>query len=357
MWNEQLSKEEYQKRLGEMKLDTYEVIVGLKKKFEDLKMAAIHRFAHQIKTVDSTGDNLEGVKNSKVCFDASGQIEDSKYVHWAKVNAKDAYDSGPGVGMAEMIYEVFDTGIGNFRNLFGSVIYSSNEIEYAFNCYSCSNLFGCIGLRSKNYCILNRQYSKEEYEALVPKIKKHMQDMPYKDSFGRTYGYGEFFPIDISPFVYNETVAQDYFPLTKDEALKRGYAWRDRETSEYQPTLHAKEIPQKIQDVPDTITKEIITCLHEGSCNDRCARVYRITKEELELYRRLGVPLPRLCFGCRHDARLRMRNPMHLWHRSCMCDKTSHGHSGKCPNEFETSYAPERAEKIYCESCYQKEVL
>ena len=29
---------------------------------------------------------------------------------------------------------------------------------------------------------------------------------------------------------------------------------------------------------------------------------------------------------------------------------------GKCTNEFETSYAPERPEIVYCESCYQKEV-
>lgn len=26
-------------------------------------------------------------------------------------------------------------------------------------------------------------------------------------------------------------------------------------------------------------------------------------------------------------------------------------------NEFETSYAPDRTEKIYCESCYLKEVV
>ncbi|MFH1193084.1 MAG: hypothetical protein V1656_02080 [Candidatus Jorgensenbacteria bacterium] len=33
-----------------------------------------------------------------------------------------------------------------------------------------------------------------------------------------------------------------------------------------------------------------------------------------------------------------------------------HG-GGKCPNEFETSYAPERKEIVYCESCYNAEVV
>ena len=32
-------------------------------------------------------------------------------------------------------------------------------------------------------------------------------------------------------------------------------------------------------------------------------------------------------------------------------------HKGKCPNEFETSYAPDRPEIVYCEQCYQAEVI
>ena len=357
MWNEQLSKEEYQRRLAEMDLSSSTMIVSLKKKFREMYLASIHRFAHQIKTVDSTGDNIDGVKNSKVCFDADGKIEDTKFVHWAKVSAKDVYDSGPGVGMGELMYEVFDTGIGNFRNLFTSVVYSSSNIEYCFNCYGSSDLFGCIALRNKHYCILNKQYTKEEYEELLPKIKAHMMEMPYVDALGREFRYGEFFPSDLSPFAYNETVSQDYFPLTKEKALEMGYRWRDKPKSEYKVTLQAKDIPDSLKDVPESITKEIIGCFHEGNCSDRCAGAYRITPDEFSFYKRLNVPLPRLCFGCRHDERLRLRNPMKLWRRACMCTQENHDHAGKCANQFETSYAPERLEIVYCEGCYQKEVL
>jgi hypothetical protein len=57
---------------------------------------------------------------------------------------------------------------------------------------------------------LNRQYTKEEYELLVPKIiEKMMSDGEW----------GEFFPAILSPFGYNETVAQEYFPLTREELL------------------------------------------------------------------------------------------------------------------------------------------
>ena len=357
MWNEQLSKEEYINRLAELNLESYEIILKLKEKFNELYLKSLHRFINQSKVVNSTGDNLDGVKNCKFCFDATGtRIEDSKYVHWIAHYAKDVYDSGPGIGEGEMIYEAFDTGIGNFRNLFTSVVYNSHDIEYAFNCYGCSNLFGCIGIRNKNYCILNKQYPKEEYETLIPKIKEQMDKIPYVDKRGIIYKYGEFFPVELSPFTYNETVAQDYFPITKEEAIKKGYRWRDRKISEHKITIEAESLPDNLKDISESIVGEIIGCLHKGKCKDRCLRAYKITINELNLYRQLGVPLPRLCFICRHEARLRKRNPMKLWHRTCMCEKKNHEHDGKCQNEFETAFAPDRLEVIYCENCYNKEV-
>ncbi|KKP97183.1 MAG: hypothetical protein US04_C0001G0686 [Candidatus Nomurabacteria bacterium GW2011_GWD2_36_14] len=348
IWNEQFSREEYKSRLEEMNLMDFNVIEKFKLHFKEIYLKSIHRFATQIKCVNSTGENLNGVKNCKSCFDSSGQIEDSKYVHWSKMNLKDTYDSGPGVGMGELMYETFDTGIGNFRNLFTSVVYSSNDIEYCFNCHGSSNLFGCIGLRNKKYCILNKQYTKEEYEELVISIKKQMMEVPYVDKKGIVYKYGEFFPSELSPFCYNETQAQDYFPTTREKALENGYRWRDRKNTEYQITIKAKDLPDNFDDNKIDITKEVIGCLHEENCQDRCKGAYKIIEDELNLYKRLGVPLPRLCFFCRHESRLRMRTPMKLWHRSCMKEG--------CTNEFETSYAPERPEIVYCEKCYQQEV-
>ena len=62
----------------------------------------------------------------------------------------------------------------------------------------------------------------------------------------------------------------------------------------------------------------------------------------------MKIPIPRRCFYCRHEARLKRRNPFKLWHRKCM--------KLGCENEFETSYSPDRPEIIYCEKCYQQEV-
>jgi hypothetical protein len=83
---------------------------------------------------------------------------------------------------------------------------------YCIDCQYSKDCFGCVGLQRKQYCILNKQYTKEEYETLVPKIIEHMKS---------TREWSEFFPIEISPFTYNETVAQEYFPLTKAEVLSK----------------------------------------------------------------------------------------------------------------------------------------
>ena len=83
----------------------------------------------------------------------------------------------------------------------------------------------------------------------------------------------------------------------------------------------------------------------------------------------MNLALPRLCPNCRHYGRREKLNPPKLWHRYCQCagDTSENGiyenlavhhlHvKESCPNEFETSYSPDRSEIVYCEKCYQQEV-
>lgn len=77
---------------------------------------------------------------------------------------------------------------------------------------------------------MNKQYTKEEYDTFLPKIRENMMEMPYLDKEGLIYRYGEFFPAELSPFYYNETVAQDYFPLQKKVVEKLGLLWKEKET-------------------------------------------------------------------------------------------------------------------------------
>ncbi len=216
---------------------------------------------------------------------------------------------------------------------------------------------------------MNKQYTKEEYEQLVEKIKAQMAQVQYVDKRGIAYGYGEFFPSELSTFAYNESVAQEYFPMRRDEAVAAGYLWHDPAERSYNITKPSEELPETIKEVTDDIMKETIGCAHNGTCHDGCVAAFRITPQELLFYRKFNLPLPRLCFNCRHYSRLQQRNPMKLWHRACTCAGTqsenniykntaAHFHgAGHCPNEFETSYAPDRPEIVYCEQCYNGEVV
>ena len=138
--------------------------------------------------------------------------------------------------------------------------------------------------------------------------------------------------------------------MSKEEVLEKGWQWEDNVPGIFgKETIKSDDIPDKIEDVTDEILNEILICME-------CSKNYNIVPNELSFYRKENLPLPRKCPDCRYKKRFHLRMPRQLWSRSCMCDKENHEHIGKCPNQFETPYAPERPEKVYCESCYNKEV-
>jgi len=336
--NKQYSKEEYFSQMDKTKIDSFSELVSLKKEFISLVQQSIHRFANLVKTTSCIGDNISNAKNVKNSFDITVG-EDLKFCV-RTLNIKDSYDV-TGAVTGELFYEAVVGGHEGSGVRFSSNNDTLRDVEYSDWCKNSSNLFGCVGVKNKEYCILNRQYAKNEYEKLRARIIEHMKKMSYLDAKGSKYLYGEFFPITLSPFAYNESMAEEHMPMTKKETIDLGYSWLDPEPSPYTPTITSKELPDDIKSAPDSITKEIIAC-------PSCDRVYRILQSELEFLRQERIALPRKCQECRHKDRFVFRNPLKLWHRKCM--------NKGCANEFETSYAPDRPEIVYCEKCYQREI-
>ncbi|MEW5858188.1 MAG: hypothetical protein AB1861_12530, partial [Cyanobacteriota bacterium] len=365
IFNQPYTKEEYQDKLAEMNLGNRDTIDMLRDRMKELYLKSVHRYANIYRSVDVLGDNIEDSKNCRYCFDLAGNAEDCKYCNWGTFGLKDSYDTGPGTGgRSEMTYEGVSIGVNNANCAFGTIVWYSNDLRYGFNCHNCQHVFGCVSLRDKQYCILNKQYSKEEYQKILPRVIEHMNSMPYRDKQGIEYRFGEHFPIEISPFAYNDTIAQEYFPISESEALRRGYSWSQKEDGGYIISISGKDLPGDVSLVKDDILEKVIGCAHEEKCSHQCPGAYRITPPELDFYRKFGIPLPKLCFNCRHYARLEQRNPMKLWQRKCMCnglDSSSlaakHGHLGACENVFQTPFSEDRAEIVYCEDCYNKEVV
>ena len=355
IFNVQYTKEEYEKKKKEFDFGSYKNLKKFEQDFEKFTLDFPNRYANVLKSTNVTGDNILNSKNAQYSFDLYDGVEDSKYlIHiW---NMKDSYDSYGAGAVASLMYEGVDAGIQSYHQLFSVVCHTCVDTNYTYMCYGSKDIFGCIGLRNKQYCILNKQYTKEEYEVLLPKIIEQMKTLSYKDKKGCLYYYGEFFPSEISPFAYNETIAQEYFTKSQQEIVNSGLTYRVPSEKDYKTTLESRDLPDHIKDIDESILDEIITCPNNGSEITQCTKAYRIIKTELDFLKNNNIALPRYCPNCRHYQRLAKRNPFKLWSRQCMCDKKHNNHEGKCEVEFETSYAPERPEIIYCEKCYQQEV-
>ncbi|EKD76369.1 MAG: hypothetical protein ACD_43C00138G0004 [uncultured bacterium] len=357
IFNQPYSEADYYTELKKYDTGSYRALELIKAKFAELKRQAIHRFAVITNSTNSSGDNLLYVNNTQYSFGTKNQVSDCKYVFNA-LEMTDVYD-GYGVGAkAELLYEAMDSGVDGRMQLFVAVVWGSSNMYYSYNCFNCHDCFGCVGLRNAQYCLLNKPYSKEEYERLLPRLIEQMKAVPFTDKMGRTYRFGEYFPTELSPFAYNETAAQEYFPLTAAETQAQNWQWYNDDRSKNTATIAAADLPDHINEALDSITKETISCLHAGKCKEQCTTLYKIIPSELALLHKKNIALPRLCPNCRHYARLKQRYPLNLWQRRCQCPVQHKTHTpGQCPVEFQTTYNPDRSETVYCEKCYQAEVI
>jgi len=326
IFNEQLTKEEYEKRLSEFNPTNHSSLKAAQDIVNAWMITQPRPAHHNVSTENSTGDFLVNVQHATSCFDCNN-IRDCKYCSNLSESATDCMDYDVWGYHAELLYEVMTSGYNSSHNLFCNDCWADvNDILYCDACFHSSSLFGCVGLKKNTYCILNKQYTKEEYEKLVPKIIEHM----------KKYGeWGEFFPIQNSLFSYNESVAHEYFPCTKEEALTQGWQWRDDEVVENQYLGPIANVPEDIRDIDETICKQILLC-------EVTKKPYKIIPQELKFYQDMQLPIPRKCPDQRHKERMAQRNPRTLWMRNC----------ANCQKEMETTYAPDRPEIVYCEECF-----
>ncbi|MEW6617509.1 MAG: hypothetical protein AB1333_03795 [Patescibacteria group bacterium] len=364
LWNEQKTKEEYEAFIDTRPLSSYKNLLENMKRAEGVWNAMPRRALYILKSSNVSGNYITNSKNTHYVWDGDN-MEDSKY-HYIVAGLKDCFD-GSSFGWAEKCYECSSSvGLYNCRGVMfsfgggGAEERHTTNVDHSHTVNSCHDCFGCVGLRNKQYCILNKQYTKESYEECRKKIIKHMSEMPYIDAKGRIYQYGDSFPIELSNYGYNETVAQDYYPLTKDQALQEGYSWCDYE-SETKYEFSDYIIPDDIKDVKDDILEKVLKCEVSG-------KPYRIIPMELQFYRRVGLPIPRRAPLQRHKERMTRLLPRKLFTRECQCggekslngayiNTGTHVHGKEeCDMKIETSYSPDRPEIVYCEGCYQAEI-
>ncbi|KKT02227.1 MAG: Epidermal growth factor receptor [Candidatus Peregrinibacteria bacterium GW2011_GWF2_43_17] len=321
IWNKQYSREEYEKTIKQFKSDTWSGVKYTKEIFAKFKLNFPHKYANLVSCENCTGDQVSNVKNCTDCFYVEGPAEDCKDVFIGGYNAKDIMSSDHIGFDAELFYEMLGSIRGN-HNALCRFSWCSNNTYYCSVVDSCKDLFGCVSMKRAEYCILNKQYTKSEYEEIVPRIINHMKS---------TCEWGEYFPIETSQFAYNETVANDFFPMTREEALKKGCKWLDE-----------KNEPPKKLDVPDSIHDTKDDILAANLLCEKTGRPYKIIKPELDLYRKMEIPVPHYAPETRNEIRIARLNPLKTFDRTC----------AKCGASLKTAYKPENPATIYCEKCY-----
>ncbi|KKT01682.1 MAG: hypothetical protein UV80_C0010G0027 [Candidatus Peregrinibacteria bacterium GW2011_GWF2_43_17] len=325
--NEQLTKDEYKKRLSEINLGSHQQLQKHLAQFSDLQLKHTYRYLQNNMIENSLGDHLYNAKDSFYCFDTS-DIEKSKYCSQMQLGVRYCYDIYQYGINSELCYEGAMVGTNAYNIQFCYLcLWQVTNLTYCAESYSSRDCFGCFGLNHNQYCILNKQYAEQEYfnlkEKLIAKMKKDGE-------------FGEFLPIQYSQSTYNETTAQLWYPMTKEQVLAKGWRWQDSLPGTYGKGTIG-ELPDDIKNTHNDTTKEILTC-------ENCQKNYKIIEQELKFYKKHGYPLPRKCFECRRISRMQKRNPRKFWIRQCT----------KCQEKFYTTYSPDRPEIIYCEKCYQK---
>ncbi len=334
--NQQYSKEEYEKKKQELETKTPEQIKKLKQIYN--KFVKNNPREHLI---INNSENVfwDFINHSKNIFYGFETLESENLRYcFEDIWMKDSYDAYESWFECEQQYETHASNRVKFSS-FCSLGYDNSFLLYTELCNNSQNCFGCIGLKKQKHCIFNTSYSEHEYQLLCGKIIDHMKS---------TREWWEFFPHELSPFGYDETVAQEYFPLSEKEVLERWWKWKwAEETSSYHGAYYTPltidEYDEKnvgynrAQKNIDELLSGILLC-------EITQKPFKVIRQELASYIENWLALPTKHPDVRHIERLQSRNQRKLYESNC----------SDCGEGIITTYAPKEHTRIVCENCYKK---
>jgi len=326
IFNKPYSKSEYHKKVDSLRLNSRLFLDELRRRFlKHIQNDAVHRDVYIRNSQICQGNFIDDCKN---CTDAFlvEKCEDSHHILRSFVNhSMDA----TGMLRGEMVYEVSQcTDLNNVQCAMFSV--DCNSSQYLDQCYNCSDCFGCIGLKRKQFCILNKPYPREEYIKLKDKLIAKMHEEGE---------YGDFFPYKFSYHGYNATLAPLYYDETKESIAKKG-GFMEKLPDIDQSGISGDDLTDFSEAISDDLIDKVINCSKTG-------QPFKFIKQELDFYRTHQLPLPSLHYEERNKMRYNQLPKLHPRNITC---------SG-CEKEVVTYY-PESSgyKKIMCEECYLKEV-
>lgn len=327
---EQLDAETYRQKRRAITLGNRSTYLQYRQWYDrGLREIAVHPFSRQDGVERCIGT---GIANSSGCHYAFEAFDclNCRYIARTAINVRDSADIASGGFGIERSYEDSSV-IAIYAVKFSSSISTGRDLEYCMDCNNCECCFGCMGLRNARFCILNRQYTEDEYWERVDALKAAMLERGE---------YGEFFPARMASIPYEDSrAAFDYSNSILSEARERFGLWTigDDPVSQGEPYVP----PDDIRDATDTILTETFRCR-------TTRRSFRITPQELAFLRREDFPLP----DQHPDERMHVRHsafpePMRLYERACT----------QCGTKDLSDIPPnDPRQHVLCLVCYRKAV-
>jgi hypothetical protein len=296
IFNESHSKEDYESKLASFELHTSEGLNKFKEEFKKFSEAQIYPASQNVQCENSTGDYLKECKNVHTSFEvtSSEELQHADSTKFCK-SSMDFFGYGY---YSERIYET--VGSSGYQVAFSIACDRSTDIYFCYDVENSSDCFACASLDREKFMIFNKQYSEVEYK----EIKLQLIEALKKEG-----KWGEFPDMSDSLFDYEDSIANDEYPIEMDAEDKTEY-----------------EIPDGAK-----------ACL-------ACSKAFKTVQQEEKLLNKCKLPLPENCFDCRYKEKTKLRGPRWLSQRTCSNES--------CENTFKSTFKPEDPRQIYCEPCY-----
>jgi hypothetical protein len=332
-WDEQLTKDEWEKRVSEIDLGDRQVLNQMVARFDKMINDAVWPENFNVGSEDSVGEYLINCSNNKFCsLGRDGHNNYYSYGIWrAEDNAFSTVIPGDHCFQASPV-------ANTANSKFCTSLFRCDDLEYSINCYDCTHCFGCVGLQKKTYCIFNKQYSEDEYWSKVDDLKCSMLERgeygrPIPTSFAFAY-----FP-ESGPYVYMgaEEGEWDMVGLPKFEAGANDAFGEMR--YEGKEVKSRDEVPEHINDLDPE--KWVGVAIDDPDTK----RPFAYLKQEIEFYKKHNIAPPLVHFSTRVRDLVRSLNNGIFEQVKCV----------NCDVDLTVSTnSVYKQRKIHCKKCYLK---
>ncbi|MFH1404641.1 MAG: hypothetical protein ABIH21_00900 [Patescibacteria group bacterium] len=336
-WNEQLSKEEWEKRRAEVDLGDQAVFEKMRKRFEEtVNTQAVWPENFNEHADNCVGEYLNKCRDCRYVYVGNNGPSDNFYgVYYSGQSERNAFMGG--ASDSQDNYSCHAPYRSKGCKFVHNCINSQN-LEYCIQCYDCENCFASVGLVRKKFCIFNKQYTESEYWKKLDELKYHLLE---------TGEYGEFFPLSFSPSYVPLATNMVYLTTNKEQEALGAVLFDPDSDGAFGEGVNADVFakPEEVdQSIGDIDTKELSKTVFMDTDEKR---PFTLLAPEIELYKKLNV------FPKAEHPVSRMRKLM-LSANSAVFEKAQ---CVQCKKEIEVAKnVTYQNRKLHCRDCYLKDL-